>query len=475
MIFKKISAYGASKIIMGVENYIFILFCIYKMNSYEYSIFSNAFAISNIINLLFFGFIFASIPIIMAKNKENIIIENIKKIYFNISFIILSISIILSLFFEYNELFSLITIISMAGIFSSLSDSILAIMNARHFLLNYFLIAITRYTIIIILFAIVGELYAYTAVSAILAIIIGSSTALFFPAVRETLKGKIFALAEWKDLWGLMQLGFPALLAFASYQISMALSRAIVSDGSGLVDAAKIGAVNDVIVGPVSIFFAILTLAMGPELLQAGNDENREDFILRAKHYLGLQFVFSMLSIAVFANAGPQMANFILGVQLGSEVQEIFIHIGISVFCGYLINGIATVAIADNKLKYISIFSFITIGCIIAAAIFTRHDIHVFSRTFMTVWAIAVLCWYLLLLRFSNVTLPMNIVGITLITMLALQASFIFMNQYWPQAHIIIILCFAALVSGVILLSLNFLNFRDKAYAWMKLHIAMKG
>jgi O-antigen/teichoic acid export membrane protein len=192
-----------------------------------------------------------------------------------------------------------------------------------------------------------------------------------------------------RQLAGLLRTGLPAIVAFAVYPLAITVNRLVVAESCSLEAAAALGAVNDLVAGPVLLVFHVVNLALMPSVYAAANRGDGPVFERTIWQLVGLQAAMIIPGIAFFLLFGGMIGSVLHLTSLPPVAADMLPYIAIAVLSSVIINTAAGVAVARRKIGLATIYSLAVVGTSILLGLREGCDVLGLARTLTVLMAIS--------------------------------------------------------------------------------------
>lgn len=376
----------------GLLLYVCFLIAIYGLDTQQYQYFSVAYPIYQIISLICFGWIAIIIPLLFSgveDSKQRIAFKQIV-ISYALMLVCMAAGLVTILFFAEIPIPPAIYVALVVLIaFSAISDGVLVLVNTQEKHQKYLFLALIRYGSALALMSLVFIIPSLGANGALSALGLGAALSILIWWHRHDRYDWKVERIRTKDIFALVAIGIPAMVAFSVYQLSMSGSRLIIAQVCSLEAAAAIGGINDLVTGPLLLIFQVINMAFNPKLYSASN---RGDLLALRKVaitvilvQLALVVPLSLLLYAVGSSIGGMM----LSDRLGPLAANILPYIGISALLSVSLNTSIGVALARKRAGLMALFGLAIVAAALVLALERGCDTVGFAKGFTVLMALS--------------------------------------------------------------------------------------
>ena len=374
---RRIGGYALARLVAGLLLYLTLVSLLYTLDKGSYEQFSAGYAAYQLVSSLVFGWIYAIIPVLLpglppdeqARTQAELIGA------FAWMCVLAVAGFAAALATGATDLPPLvIAAVAATAIIASGSEHAMSVAAARELPRLYLRIAVTRYAAGL-LFALAAAAAAMGAAGAFLGLAVGSLIGLIV-ATRplQLLAGGLKRVGA-RQLGRLLATGLPAIIAFGTYPIAISVNRLAIAETCSLEAAAALGAVSDLVAGPVMMIFQVISLALMPPLFAAANRGDAAAFNRTVWQVVGLQAAVIVPGAAFFLLFGRMIGSVLHMSSLPPVAADMLPYIAIAVLAFVLINTAAGVALARKKMVLATSYSALVIGSSVALGLRENCDV----------------------------------------------------------------------------------------------------
>jgi O-antigen/teichoic acid export membrane protein len=459
----RIAKYGAFRIFGGLMAYAVAILLIRILPFDEYGRYSVSIASTQVLSILTYGWIFASIPrqvagadgpdfesalgaVVLAFGLSSAVLVPLYAGAFVAGFLSGSMALVVA---------ALALIVG-----NGTSESALAVANARGNTSLFWSLSLARYGLMLALVITLGFISEPSAVAVIWFLAIaGFSWTLFLPRHWRVLMSAV-QRADLSASFRLFLVGLPSVIAFGLYPLMIGIDRVVIAHEATPGAAGILGGVSDVVAGPLLLVFQIVNLAMAPSLFAAANRGDMAQARIIGGEMLGTHFSIIAPAVVTFLWLGSALSQAVLGDSLRPEAHQIFPFIAATVVCVVLFNTAAGILIAGRHQSSVAILSIIALAASALVAREFASSIGGIGPGLLGVAAAASvlalgLCW---LLVGASVPLRHLMAGISSAAVSAIAIAIC--QRFQPMLNPIAPLAASVVLSAIISIAFNVLDVR---------------
>ncbi len=380
---RKIGAYAVARIASGFLLYLTLVLLLYTLDKKSYELFSAGYAASQLIGTLAFGWIFAIIPYIISgfpPDEQARRQAELVSAFAWMSLLALAAS---GAAFATGALdlpWLVMASVAVVTIVGGASDQAMTVLAAKEQPRLYLRVAVTRYGAGL-LAAVTAAAFAMGAPGVFLGLGVGALAALLIADRSLHLRAGGFNRIRLRELGRLLATGLPAVIAFGTYPLAIVVNRLTVAENCSLEAGAALGAVNDLVAGPVLLVFQIINLALMPALFAAANRGDSPAFTRTVRQIVSLQAAMIIPGTLFFFFFGGMIGSVLRLSSLPPVAADMLPYIATAVLFSVLINTAAGVALACKKLALATSFSLLIIGSSVLLGLRQNCDVLSFAKT----------------------------------------------------------------------------------------------
>jgi O-antigen/teichoic acid export membrane protein len=390
-VIRKIGAYAVARIASGGLLYITLVALLYLLDKKSYELFSAGYAAAQLIGTLAFGWIFVIIPHMISgfpADQQAQRQADLVSAFVRMSVLALAASGIAfatgALDLPWPVVVSLAATVVVAGA----SDQAMTVLAAKEQPRRYLHVAIARYGVGL-LAAVTAAAFGMGTPGVFFGLAAGALVALVIADRSLQLRAGGFNRLRLGELGRLLATGLPAVIAFGLYPLAIVVNRLTVAQTCSLEAAAALGAVNDLIAGPVLLIFQIINLALTPALFAAANRGDAPAFSRTLRQIVSLQAAMIIPGALFFFFFGGMIGSVLRLSSLPPVAADMLPYVAIAVLFSVPINTAAGVALARKKLTVATGFSLLVITASVLLGMRQNCDVMGIAKTLTALMALS--------------------------------------------------------------------------------------
>lgn len=401
---RRIGGYALARMVSGLLLYLTLISLLYTLDKKSYEQFSAGYAAYQLISALAFGWIIAIIPHLLSGLRPD---EQARKQAELVSAFGWMCVLAVAAFFAASATGAInlpplvIAAVAATVITACASDEAMAIAVARELPRLYLRIVVTRYAAGL-LFALAAAAAAMGAAGAFFGLAAGSLMALIVANRSLQLRGAGLKGVGLRQLGRLLATGLPAIIAFGTYPLAISINRLTIAQTCSLEAAAALGAVSDLVAGPVLLVFQVINLALMPTLFGAANRGDAAAFNRTIWQVVGLQAAVIVPGAVFFLLFGRMIGSVLNMSSLPPVAGDMLPYIAIAALCFVLINTAAGVALACKKMVLATSYGALVIGSSVALGLWENCDVLGVAKTLAILMVISSFVGLLFIYRLRN-------------------------------------------------------------------------
>ncbi|HEX8623478.1 MAG TPA: hypothetical protein VF782_00215 [Allosphingosinicella sp.] len=387
---RRIGGYAMARIVAGLLLYLTLVSLVYALDKKDYEQFSTAYAASQVIGTLIFGWIYAIIPQRVAGLGFDDQIRRQTELTGAFAWMCLVAVAALCAAYLFGALdisFALLAAVAAMVIAGSASEQAVTLANAKERPRIYLLASAARSAAGLVLALLLGVALDFGAPGVLLGLAIASLLTVGLASKPLHLAAGGLQPIRLGQLGALLATGIPAIIAFAVYPLAMSINRLVVAQTCSLEAAAALGAVNDMVAGPAMLVFAAINLAIMPAVYGAANRNDHRDFARRVMGAIGLQIALIVAGAIFFLLFGGLIGGVLRASSLSPLAADMVPYVGMAVLFFVLINTAAGIALARRRIGIAALFGFLVVAGSVALVLGEDCDLIGISKAFAMLMA----------------------------------------------------------------------------------------
>ncbi len=268
------------------------------------------------------------------------------------------------------------------------SDVGLATANGLSKAGQYALVSVLRYGLSLVAGFVAIFFFHLGPAGALWGLVAGTLLPWLFPSAREYWRTKEKLRPTMEMLGPFLKMGLPSILILSSFVLITAVDRMVLGFVAGKTSAGVFGGVTDLVAGPISLIFQVISLAFAPIMYGSANAGDMAGLRRSTGTLMSVLLVIALPSAAFFLMLGSELSDFLIGQALSNEARAIFGLNALLVLASLIFNSGAAVMVSIGKIRFMLILSLVLILTNGVAIFLTAHSALAASTVSLFVMAI---------------------------------------------------------------------------------------
>lgn len=401
---RRIGGYALARVASGLLLYLTLVSLLYTLDKRSYEQFSAGYAAYQLVSSLVFGWIYAIIPHLISGLRPDEQARTQAELVTAFAWMCL---LAVAAFVAASATGAtdlpplVLAAVAATAIAASGSEQAMSVAAARELPRLYLHIAVTRYAAGL-LFALAAAAAAMGAAGAFFGLAAGSLIGLIVANRPLQLRAGGLKWVSGRQLGRLLATGLPAIIAFGIYPLAISMNRLAIAETCSLEAAAALGAVSDLVAGPVMLVFQVITLALMPALFGAANRGDAAAFNRTVWQLVGLQAAVIVPGAVFFLTFGRMIGSVLHLSSLPPVAADMLPYIAIAVLGFVLVNTAAAVALACKKMVLATSYGVLVIGISVALGLRENCDVLGIAKTLAVLMVLSSFVGLLFIYRLRN-------------------------------------------------------------------------